>query len=147
MEKKLNAPGLINTARNVSKCGVIFGPYFPVFRLNMDQKWLRIWTLHAIKNVLEKVPKRKQQWRRSGVTIVEFKQVNDDWAHSWLLLLPIWKYGLEIVLEDIFLLLDGDNPANIYLLIVNNGNTRTRRGICSHLTLNIFHTLFYFFYC
>ena len=33
------------TAPKGSKYGVISGPYFPVFGLNMDQKQLRIWTL------------------------------------------------------------------------------------------------------
>ena len=55
---------------------------------------------------------------------------------------------------------EGPIPVGIYLLKVNNGNTRTRCEICSHLTirhqndansvllvsllltLNIFHTLF-----
>ena len=35
-----------------------------------------------------------------------------------------------------------ENPAGIYLLKVNNRNTRTKCEICSKLTLNIFHTLF-----
>ena len=57
------------------------------------------------------------------------------------------------------------NPANIYLLKVNNTNTRKRREICSKLTiktpgrhhwprsgdlmstLNIFHTFFWRLYC
>ena len=32
-------------AWKVPKYGVIFGPCFPVFGLNTDQKWLRVWTL------------------------------------------------------------------------------------------------------
>ena len=34
-----------------------------------------------------------------------------------------------------FFLLNGFNPANIYLLKVNNSNTRKRCEICSKLTI------------
>ena len=37
--------GSLELAWEVSKYVVISGPYFPVFRMNMDQKWLHIWTL------------------------------------------------------------------------------------------------------
>ena len=35
----------------------------------------------------------------------------------------------------------------VYLFKGNNKNTRTRCEICSKLTLNIFHALFWYFYC
>ena len=34
-----------------------------------------------------------------------------------------------------------------YMFKVNNRNTRRRCEICSKLTMNIFHTLFWCFYC
>ena len=37
--------------------------------------------------------------------------------------------------------------SNIYLFKANNRNTRTSCEICSKLTLNIFHTLLWRFYC
>ena len=65
--------------------------------------------------------------------------------------------------KSIMKLICGNSPVSIYLLKTNNRGTRTRCEICSKLTiktlfwcivlvsllltLNIFHTLFYCFYC
>ena len=44
---KIYAGGLPkqNSARKLSKYGVFSGPYFPAFRMNMNQKKLQIWIL------------------------------------------------------------------------------------------------------
>ena len=58
------------------------------------------------------------------------------YAGTWLRLCYLW-YTLFI----------SNYPSNIHLLKANNRNTRKRCEICLKLTIKIFRTYFYRFYC